>query len=137
MKLNYITLAIFAIGVIVFVARSSQFQLTPPHIAGLAILIPSFILFVMSRLQLGSSFSVEAKATSLVTTGIYSRIRNPIYVFGSLMIAGVIVWSGRPVFFLIFLFLLPMQVLRARNEEKVLQEKFGDAYTEYKQKTWF
>ncbi len=91
----------------------------------------------MSRLQLGSSFSVEAKATSLVTTGIYSRIRNPIYVFGSLMIAGVIVWSGRPVFFLIFLFLLPMQVLRARNEEKVLQEKFGGAYTEYKRKTWF
>jgi protein-S-isoprenylcysteine O-methyltransferase Ste14 len=137
MKLNYITLAVFAVAVVVFAARASQMPWTPAHIAGLVILVPSFVLFVMSRLQLGRSFSVEAKATALVTTGIYSRIRNPIYVFGALMIAGVVVWSGRPVFFLIFLFLIPMQVMRARKEEQVLQKTFGDAYTEYKRKTWF
>jgi protein-S-isoprenylcysteine O-methyltransferase Ste14 len=104
---------------------------------GTAILIPSFILFVISRVQLGSAFSVEAKASTLVTTGIYSRIRNPIYVFGSLMIVGVIVWASRPIFLLVFLVIIPLQVYRARNEERVLREKFGDAYLEYKQKTWF
>jgi protein-S-isoprenylcysteine O-methyltransferase Ste14 len=137
LKLNYITLAVFAVAVVLFAARASLLPFTPAHIAGIAILVPAFLLFLVARLQLGSSFSVEAKATSLVTTGIYSRIRNPIYVFGSLMIAGVIVWSARPIFFMIFLFILPMQVLRARNEEKVLQEKFGETYTEYKRKTWF
>lgn len=30
-----------------------------------------------------------------------------------------------------------MQLLRARKEEQALQAKFGDAYLEYKRKTWF
>ncbi len=126
-----------AIGLIVFAARATQLQFTPAHVAGVAILVPSFILFAMARLRLGSAFSVEAKASTLVTTGIYSRIRNPIYVFGSLMIVGVIVWASRPIFLLVFLVIIPLQVYRARNEARVLQEKFGDAYIEYKQKTWF
>ncbi len=137
MKLNLITLAVIVIAVILWAARTSHLQFTPAHIAGMAILIPSFILFVISRMQLGSAFSVEAKASALVTTGIYSRIRNPIYVFGSLMFLGVIVWAAKPIFLLIFLVIIPMQVLRARKEGRVLQEKFGDVYLEYKKKTWF
>jgi protein-S-isoprenylcysteine O-methyltransferase Ste14 len=137
LKLNYVTLAVFSIAVIVFAARSPNFQMTPAHIAGIAILIPSFILFVISRVQLGSAFSVEAKASTLVTTGIYSRIRNPIYVFGVLMFVGIIVWASRPIYFLIFLVIVPLQIRRARNEARVLQEKFGDEYIEYKKKTWF
>ncbi len=137
MKLNLITLAAVVIAGILWATHTSQIQFTHAHLAGAAILIPSFILFVISRVQLGSAFSVKAKASSLVTTGIYSRIRNPIYVFGSLMIAGVIVWASRPIFLLIFLVIVPLQIYRARNEERVLQEKFGDAYVEYKQKTWF
>jgi protein-S-isoprenylcysteine O-methyltransferase Ste14 len=30
-----------------------------------------------------------------------------------------------------------MQILRARREAKVLEEKFGDEYREYKKRTWF
>ena len=137
MKLNIVTLAVGVIAIVIFAARSSQLQMTPAHIAGFAILIPSFILFVIARMQLGSAFSVQAKASSLVTTGIYSRIRNPIYVFGSLMIVGITVWASRPIFLLVFLVIIPLQVYRARNEERVLHEKFGGAYLEYKQKTWF
>jgi protein-S-isoprenylcysteine O-methyltransferase Ste14 len=47
------------------------------------------------------------------------------------------VWASRPIFLLVFLVIIPLQVYRARNEERVLREKFGDAYLEYKQKTWF
>ncbi len=137
MKLNYLTLAIVSLVILVFAIDTSERPMTPAHIAGMAILVLSFILFVISRIQLGSAFSVEAKASTLVTTGIYSRIRNPIYFFGALMFVGIIVWSGRPVFFLIFLVILPLQVMRARNEARVLQEKFGDEYIAYKKKTWF
>jgi protein-S-isoprenylcysteine O-methyltransferase Ste14 len=31
----------------------------------------------------------------------------------------------------------PIQVLRARKESKVLEEKFGDEYRQYKRSTWF
>ena len=137
MKLNIITLAVVVIGLTIFALHANQWKGTPAHLAGAAIFIPSFILFVIARVQLGKAFSVQAKATELVTTGIYSRIRNPIYVFGSLMFVGVIVWVARPIFFLVLLFLIPLQVIRARNEERVLHEKFGDAYLEYKSKTWF
>jgi protein-S-isoprenylcysteine O-methyltransferase Ste14 len=31
----------------------------------------------------------------------------------------------------------PIQILRARKESKVLEEKFGDEYRQYKQHAWF
>jgi len=110
---------------------------TPWHIAGLAIAVPSFALFVAARITLGRSFSVQAKATQLVTTGVYARIRNPIYVFGALTVAGILIWLHRPWWLLILAVLVPMQVWRARKEERVLEDSFGSAYLEYKRKTWF
>lgn len=137
MKLNVITLAIAVAAVFLFVRYALGQPWTPSRIAGLAIAAPSFLLFVLARLQLGRAFSVQAKATTLVTTGIYARIRNPIYVFGGLMIAGIVIWADRPWILLIFVLLIPMQLVRVRNEERVLEAKFGNAYLEYKRKTWF
>jgi protein-S-isoprenylcysteine O-methyltransferase Ste14 len=107
------------------------------RLAGLALVIPAFPLLLVARLQLGAAFSVQAKASQLVTTGLYARIRNPIYVFGALLIAGAIIWAQRPVFLLVFLILIPLQIVRSRKEAQVLEAKFGDEYLEYKRKTWF
>ncbi|MGA9673317.1 MAG: isoprenylcysteine carboxylmethyltransferase family protein [Terracidiphilus sp.] len=137
MKLNYGTLAFLTIVVLILLINASRFPWTVSRIAGVSLFIPSFLLFALARIQLGQSFSVEAKATRLVTTGLYSRIRNPIYFFAFLMIAGVIVWTGHPLGLLIFVVLVPLQVFRVRKEEKVLTEKFGTAYLDYKRKTWF
>ncbi len=137
MKTNVLTMVVLVVAVVVFLWYALAFPPTPMRIAGLAILIPAFTLLLVARIQLGAAFSVQARASELVTRGIYSRIRNPIYVFGGLMIAGVILWTERPVFLLIFVVLVPMQILRVRREEQVLEAKFGTAYLEYKQKTWF
>jgi protein-S-isoprenylcysteine O-methyltransferase Ste14 len=139
MKLNLVTLALglVLIATSVFAANSAGLVWTPWHIAGVAITAPSLLLLVIARLQLGRSFSVEAKATALVTTGLYARIRNPIYVFGGLIISGAIVFTGQPLFLLVFAVLIPLQVYRSRKESQVLEEKFGAAYLAYKQKTWF
>ncbi len=137
MKLNYGTLVFLVVFVLIFAFVAWEQPWTFPHIAGVAIFVPSFLLFVLARIQLGKAFSVQAKATTLVTTGLYSRIRNPIYVFGSLMTAGIIIWADRPWLLLIFAVIIPMQIVRSRKEAKVLEEKFGAAYLEYKQRTWF
>ena len=137
MKLNFITLALFVVFAILFATNIHRFPLDSMRIVGLSIAIPSFVLFILARIQLGRSFSVEAKATSLVTTGLYSHIRNPIYFFGALMIAGIIVWTTKPVLFLVFVVLIPLQIYRSREEERVLTEEFGESYLEYKRKTWF
>jgi protein-S-isoprenylcysteine O-methyltransferase Ste14 len=110
---------------------------TPWQIAGLAIFVPSFVLFVLARIELGRAFSIKAKASTLVTTGLYARIRNPIYVFGGLMSLGIFVFAHRPWLLLIWLALIPMQMSRVRKEEQVLEAKFGDAYRDYKRRTWF
>src|SRR5271168_991895 len=109
----------------------------PMRWTGAILMVPSFILFSIAHVQLGSSFSVSAQARNLVTTGLYSRIRNPIYLFGGLLIVGVILFFGWLHYLLIFLFLIPMQVVRMRQKAKVLETKFGDAYREYKKSTWF
>lgn len=137
MKLNLVTLAVVIIGLSLLGGQAAHLPWTAWRIVGTAIAVPAFILFAAARIELGRAFSVRAKATTLVTTGVYSRIRNPIYVFGAIFILGIIIWSGRPWLLLIFAVLIPLQVVRSRKEERVLTEKFGAAYLDYKRKTWF
>jgi len=92
---------------------------------------------VLARYTLGRSFSIVPKATALVTHGIYSRIRNPVYIFGVIFVVGLALIVGRPKLLAILLVLIPMQIVRARREAAVLEAKFGDAYREYRQRTWF
>jgi protein-S-isoprenylcysteine O-methyltransferase Ste14 len=110
---------------------------TAMPIFGLCLGITGFILWSIARFQLGSSFAVTAQARHLVTQGLYSKLRNPNYVFGSLVIAGGILFAQRPAFLWIFLVLIPLQVWRAGKESKVLEEKFGDEYRKYRAQTWF
>lgn len=110
---------------------------TSTRVVGLALVIPAFLLWSVARTQLGRAFAVRAKAKELVTHGLYSKIRNPIYFFGSIFITGFFLLIGKPIWLLILVVLVPMQVMRARKEAKVLEEKFGDLYRDYRSKTWF
>jgi protein-S-isoprenylcysteine O-methyltransferase Ste14 len=137
LKLNIVTLALVVFVWPVFVLHFWGPPWTAARIAGLVLATPCFMLLILARVQLGQAFSVQAKASALVTSGLYSRIRNPIYVFGGLAIAGFMLWANQPWLLLIFVVLIPMQVWRSRVEERVLTEKFGAQYLEYKKKTWF
>jgi len=111
---------------------------TPRHIAGLALIILGYAGWLTARVQLRDFFTARAEARGLVTTGIYSKIRNPIYVFGLLLFLGVVLYLAAPWWCLLFLALIiVMQVWRAHNEARVLEAKFGDAYRQYRAKTWF
>lgn len=110
---------------------------TASRVCGVILGVPALSLWLLARIQLGRSFAVRALAKELVTHGLYAKIRNPVYVFGSLFIAGLILAIGRPIWLLILVLLVPLQVIRARKEARVLEEKFGDAYREYRSRTWF
>ncbi len=137
LKLNIVTLVLLVVSAVVFGRYAATGPRTLWQIIGLSIAAPSVLLLVLARIQLGRAFSIQARASTLVTTGLYSRIRNPIYVFGGLVIAGIIIWTGRPILLLILAVLIPLQIVRARSESQVLEEKFGPEYTEYKRRTWF
>jgi protein-S-isoprenylcysteine O-methyltransferase Ste14 len=53
------------------------------------------------------------------------------------MLAGFILWANQPWLLLLLVVLIPMQLYRVRKEERVLTEKFGAAYLDYKRQTWF
>jgi protein-S-isoprenylcysteine O-methyltransferase Ste14 len=103
----------------------------------MALLVTGFVLWTVARFQLGASFAVKAEARQLVTRGLYSKIRNPIYVFGSWVVAGGILVFGKPVGLLIFLILIPLQIWRAGKESAVLEAAFGEDYRIYRAGTWF
>lgn len=124
---------LFVISIIVF--RSGPW--TAARCTGLGIAVPAAALLFTARWQLGRSFSLTPQARALVTHGLYSKIRNPIYVFSALMLIGVLIALGYPYAFLLPAILIPVQIFRAHQEAKVLEAKFGDAYRRYKAQTWF
>ena len=101
---------------------------TFPRIFGVLLTAVSFALWMTARIQLGRSFSIAPKATALVTRGLYSKIRNPIYVFSATWIAGLALALGHPIALLLVVPLIPMQIARARREARVFEESFGEAY---------
>jgi protein-S-isoprenylcysteine O-methyltransferase Ste14 len=110
---------------------------TALRIAGAILALAAYCTFVTARLQLGKSFAVTPQAKDLVTFGLYSRIRNPIYVFVDVMIFGLILALRLYWLFALYPLLVVMHVFRARREAKVLREKFGQAYLDYCAQTWF
>ena len=104
---------------------------------GFALMIIGAGLLFTARFQLGNSFAVTAQAKELVTRGLYSKIRNPIYVFSGLMVFGLFIVLKKPYLFFLLAVLIVVQIMRARKEAAVLEAKFGDRYREYRKHTWF
>jgi protein-S-isoprenylcysteine O-methyltransferase Ste14 len=95
------------------------------------------VLWFVARQQLGDAFSVTAQARHLVTRGLYSKIRHPIYVFGTLAFLFIVLaLQGWPSL-IIWLVVIMIQANRIRREEQVMAETFGAEYTAYRSKTWF
>jgi protein-S-isoprenylcysteine O-methyltransferase Ste14 len=107
------------------------------RLAGLCVAIPAAVLLFTARWQLGQSFSVTPQARELVTWGVYSKIRNPMYVFSALLVLGVLIALQYRYAFLLLVVLIPLQIVRARQEARVLEAKFGDEYRKYLRGTWF
>ena len=52
------------------------------------------------------------------------------------MIAGIILVLHRPYYGLLGV-LIPLQIVRAKREARVLEEHFGEEYRAYRSQTWF
>ncbi len=110
---------------------------TEARILGSMLAIPSFALWFLARRQLGQSFTFSAQASELVTRGLYSKIRHPIYLFSTLALLGTALCLSNPYFYIYVALVTIVQGWRAKREECVLQARFGEDYINYKRRTWF
>src|SRR5579862_3926508 len=107
---------------IIAVSALLWFLLTGPsswnvqRYVGTAFVVIGISFIAVARYQLGKSFSIRPEAHKLVTTGLYSKIRNPIYVFGMVLITGVILVLQKPALWLVLVAAVVGQTIRARRE---------------------
>ena len=106
-------------------------------IAGAALGAVGLPLLILSRLQLGRAFSVTPKATTLVTSGVYSRIPHPMYAFLDLALLGIVIVLRQQWLIAIWLGLVVVHAWAARREARALERAFGEAYRTYRAHAWW
>jgi protein-S-isoprenylcysteine O-methyltransferase Ste14 len=71
--------------------------------------------------------------TGIVTSGLYKFSRNPMYVGLLIILTGYAIWLGSVTPFLLLpLFYWLITQMQIKPEERILQQKFGQEYLDYK-----
>jgi protein-S-isoprenylcysteine O-methyltransferase Ste14 len=102
-----------------------------------ALVLVGVPLMALARVQIGSAFAVAPKAKALVTHGLYAKIPHPLYVFLDVALLGVVIALRQPWLVAPWLALVALHAWAARREARVLERAFGDAYRQYRAKTWW
>ena len=133
-------------------SASQVFTLTdvfPPHtplsvflaILGILVILLGLIIYIHA---IKIKITKAIKENRLLTTGVYSIARNPIYSAWLLLCTGALLCSGSLILALLFflIFWLYLTILMKHTEEKWLTKLYGAPYIEYCKKVnrclpWF
>ena len=106
--------------------------------AGLFIGAVGVLLWAASIWPLGSSLAVLPGPAHLVTKGVYRVFRHPVYIGIVLTLSGLFVACGSvPCLVYVGVVVIPLNIIRARAEEKALLEQLGPPYQQYRDSTLF
>jgi protein-S-isoprenylcysteine O-methyltransferase Ste14 len=105
--------------------------------AGLALVAGGAALLVSGGLGLGQAISGSFSPKALITTGVYGKIRHPMYLGGALALVGLGMYVESAVGVCATVVLAwPSYWLSAAEEERRLRDKYGSTYEEYRKRTW-
>lgn len=98
--------------------------------AGTAFLVPAVVSFIRHKTTVNPQS--PSNATSLVTSGVFSISRNPMYVGMLLLLLAFVLWLGEvSALFAAVVFFISIDQFQIKSEEQSLREKFGEAFTKY------
>ena len=110
------------------------FSIVPTKIVGCIFLIIGLILFTLAQISFGDSWRVGIDSSDpgkLVTNGIFSISRNPIYVAIALIFIGSFLINSKVIFLIACIFMLPTLHIQAVKEERFLLGLYGQKYRDY------
>lgn len=106
--------------------------------AGLALIVVGAGLSTVAFRHLGDSFRVPPQPradAALVSHGIYTRLRHPIYSGLAIAIAGLVLTRATP--WIVGAGVLAVAILAVKGayEERLLADRHGEVYARYKSRT--
>jgi protein-S-isoprenylcysteine O-methyltransferase Ste14 len=108
-------------------------------LAGFVFVVLGTIIMLQARRALGASWSFApraSQATGLVTSGLYARVRHPVYLGFALGLLGVAVaFANWAAVLVVLLVIIPSLLWRAREEERLLTAVYGEEYRLYRRRT--
>jgi len=97
------------------------------------IVIPFYIAAIIN---LGKNLTVLPEANTLNTKGIYSISRHPLYsCYIYWYLTNILIFQSKAIIITSILQAI-FQIIRAKNEEKILEENFSE-YANYKKRVWW
>jgi protein-S-isoprenylcysteine O-methyltransferase Ste14 len=116
---------------------ASEFNLLPfPYnLIGLVIAFAGFVLMGKARDQFkkyNTTLKVE-RSSHLITDGVFSKTRNPMYLGMSVLILGFAILSTNVLSIVVpIIFLILVSVIFIKQEEALMHQAFGQEYLKYK-----
>jgi len=116
-----------------------RFHSAATLVIGVTLLTAGFLLRVWAAYHFYKhqmNVIVLSAQSHLITTGPYRFTRNPLYVGGNVFIfLGASLMLGTPAGLVLTVLHLPLVNFMIRREERQLEQRFGDEWREYAQRT--
>lgn len=98
----------------------------------------ALIILTISGLLAWTGLKIVFRETrdepQVITTGVFSIVRHPIYLSSILLYLGFILLSLSLLSVLVWFIIIVFYYMISRYEERLLTQRFGSAYEEYKKK---
>lgn len=123
---------LIATGILGAIFTTWRFPFFPvSNIVGIIVFVAAMSFHMKGHAVHKQADQDSVEIDELVTTGMFSQVRHPMYSSLMLMIAGMTVASGVIIMVLPAVLLCILTILTALKEEEYLTKKFGDEYREY------
>ena len=101
-------------------------------------IVPAVIILLFSgylaRTGLSIVFNEIRETPGVITKGVFSIVRHPIYLGSILLYLGLVCITLSLASLVLWIFIVVFYLYISRHEEKLLLERFGDEYKDFKKK---